>query len=78
LPAYVQARRQDLAAGGGKKPEDGVTFLKYSVECMQQPEGQMSNGGPGTTGPPLATALHMYEAYTEKSARNMHVLWMTL
>ena len=42
-----QARRQDLAAGGGKnqkkgpktrrrgqKPEGGATFLKYSIGCM--------------------------------------------
>ena len=52
-----QVRRLDLAAGGG-------TFLKYSIGYMQQPRGQTCNGGapisngvPGTTAPPLATAL---------------------
>jgi len=40
-----QARRQDLAAGGqkpkkkGQKPDEGATFLKYSIGCMQQPGG---------------------------------------
>ena len=68
---WLQARRQDLAAGGaknqmeGQKNRRGVTFLKYSIGCMQQPGGPnvkwegepTSNGGPGTTGPQLATAL---------------------
>ena len=50
----------------GQKPEGGA-FLKYSIGCMQQPVGQtwnggapISNGGPGTTGPPLATVLLLY------------------
>jgi len=53
-----QARRQDVAAWGPKTGR-GVTFLKYSIACMQQPVGRtwnggapISNGGPGTTGPP--------------------------
>ena len=43
----------------GQKNRRGVTFLKYSFECMQQPVGQTwngraptSNGGPGTTALP--------------------------
>jgi len=35
-------------------------------------------GGRAPLATPLATAFHMYEALTEKSARKMHVLWMTL
>jgi len=61
---FQQTRRQDLAAGG-PKTRRGATFLKYSIGCMQQPVGQTRNGGepisnwgPGTTGPPLATALN--------------------
>jgi len=40
---WLQARRQDLAAGGaknqmeGQKNKSGATFLKYSIGCMQQP-----------------------------------------
>jgi len=40
---WLQARRQDLAAGGaknqmeGQKNRKGATFLKYSIGCMQQP-----------------------------------------
>jgi len=30
----------------------GAKFLKYSIECMQQPGGQTWNGGTGTTAPP--------------------------
>jgi len=41
---YHQARRQDLVAGGPKREMGGYRF-------------QM--GGPGTTGPPLATTLHI-------------------
>ena len=54
----IQARRQDVAAGG-PKTRSGATFLKYNIGCMQQPVGQTWNGGapipngaPGTTGPP--------------------------
>jgi len=42
---WLQARRQDLAAVDaknqmkGKKNRRGATFLKYSIECMQQPGG---------------------------------------
>jgi len=42
-----QARRQNLAAWGGQKPEGGAknqnggaTFLKYSIGYMQQPVDQ--------------------------------------
>jgi len=44
---WLQARRQDLAAGGvtnqmeGQKYRRGDTFLKYSIGCMQQPGDQM-------------------------------------
>ena len=48
----------------GPKTRRGATFLKYSIGCMQQQGSQtrngrapISNGGPGTTAPPLATAL---------------------
>jgi len=67
---WLQARRQDLAAVDAKNQMEGqknrreTTFLKYSIGCMQQPGGQtwnggapISNGGPGTTAPPLATTL---------------------
>jgi len=43
---WLQARRQDLAAGGaknqmeGQKNKSGASFLKYSIGCMQQPGGQ--------------------------------------
>ena len=50
--SQTQARRQELAAGGG-------TFLKYCIGYMQQSGGQTWNGGhrfqmrgAGTTGPP--------------------------
>jgi len=45
LLCAIQARRQDLAAGGGLKPERGATFLKYCAGCMQQSGGQPWNGG---------------------------------
>ena len=64
-PCLVQARRQDIAAGGAKNQKEGPktrrgdTFYKYPIRCMQQPWGQtrngraqISNGGPGTSGPP--------------------------
>ena len=60
----MQARRQDLAAGGAKNQKEGPktsrggTFFKYCIGCMQQPGvqtwnggAQTSNGGPGTTAP---------------------------
>ena len=65
-----QARRQDIAAGGAKNQKEapktgrGGKLKKYCIRCMQQLWGQtwneraqISNGGPGTTAPPLATAL---------------------
>ena len=66
---WLQACRQDLAAGGPKtrwrgKKQMGATFFKYSIGYMQQPGGQtwkggnrFQMGGPGATGPPLATTL---------------------
>ena len=54
-----------FSSRGGQKPEGGATYLKHSIGCMQQPGGQTWNGGhrfqmggPGTTGPSLATDLH--------------------
>ena len=48
----------------GPKIRRGGTFFKYCIGCMQQPGSQTWNGGhrfqmegPGTTDPPLATAL---------------------
>jgi len=66
-----QARRQDLAAGGqkpkkkGQKPDEGATFLKYSIGCMQQPGGakremgghRFQMGGRAPLPLPLATSL---------------------
>ena len=58
-----QARGQDLAAGG-TKTRRGPKILKYGVGCMEQPGAKremggnsLQMGGPGKTGPPLATAL---------------------
>jgi len=53
LKGYMQARRQDFAAGGpktrwrGQKLEGGGTFLKYSIGCMQQPGAKREMGGGG-------------------------------
>ena len=47
---WLQARRQDLAAGRaknrwrGKKTEGEATFLKYSIGCMQQPGDKREMG----------------------------------
>jgi len=53
-----------ISQQGGPKTRRGATFKKYCIGCMQQPGSQTWNGGhrfqmggPGTTGPPLATAL---------------------
>jgi len=61
--SFTQARRQDVAAGGGAKTRRGPIFkILYNVwsnqgACMQQPGGEALNGGrrfqmgrPGTTG----------------------------
>jgi len=63
-PSPGFSTREGQKPDGGAKKQQGGTFLKYSIGCMQQPGGQMWNGGnrfqmggPGTTGPPLATAL---------------------
>jgi len=37
--SQVQARHQDVAAGGAKNQKGG-TFLRCSIGCMQQPVGQ--------------------------------------
>jgi len=57
----------EFSSRGGQKPEGWATFLKYSIGYKQQPVGQtwngeapISNGGPGTTGHPLATALSLW------------------
>jgi len=65
-----QARRQDLAIGGAKHQMEGpktrwgthifkIRYWMYGATRGQTWNGgsQISNGGPGTTGPPLATAL---------------------
>jgi len=73
----AQARRQDLAAGRAKARRES-TFLKYSIGRMQQPMGQtwnggapISNGGPGTTGPPLETALGLLYCWSSLRNNNM-------
>jgi len=51
----MQARRQDLAAGGAKNQKEGPktsrggTFFKYCIGCMQQPGVQTWNGGAQTS-----------------------------
>jgi len=63
---WLQARRQDLAAGGqkpdgGAKNRRGATFLKYSIGCTvctnrgakrEMGVHRFQMGGPGTTGSP--------------------------
>ena len=59
-----QAGRQDLAAGGPKTRKGGnifkIQYWMYVATGVQTWNGgaPISTEGPGTTGPPLATALH--------------------
>jgi len=56
-----------FSSRGGQKPEDGATFLKYSIGCMQQPVGQTWNGGPGTSVPPLGDGpAYVWSIYRKK------------
>jgi len=60
---HDQARRQDLVAGGPKTRRGGhilkMQYGMYAATGGQTLNGvaPISNGGLGTTGPPLATAL---------------------
>ena len=61
-----------FSSRGSQRPEGGAKILKYSIGCFQQPVGQTWNGGhrfqmmgPGTTGPPLATALPTSPIYID-------------
>jgi len=43
---YVQGCRQDFAAGG-QKPQEGATFKKYNIGCMQQSGAKHEMGSTG-------------------------------
>jgi len=78
---FSQARRQDLAAEGAKNQEEGsksrrgARIFKIQYWMYAAIGGQMWNGGhpfqmggPGTTIPPLATALPSHLITTSVTA----------